>query len=68
MSNIKATWSIELNCHCPSCEQYVNICDSTEFWYTYPNLEIAEHETERTTGMEVVCPNCGHEFKVDCEY
>lgn len=25
-------------------------------------------EADRSTGMDVVCPECGHEFKVDCEY
>ena len=68
MSNAKATWIIELNCHCPECNRYVDLCNHAEFWHTYPSLEIAEHGTYRTSGMEVVCPKCGHEFKVDCEY
>lgn len=31
-------------------------------------LEVAEHGTPATKDMEVVCPECGAEFTVDCEW
>ena len=68
MSSVKATWDIELNCECPSCEKYVDLCDHCEFWHNHPAVEVCEHGTALTEDMEVVCPHCGHEFKVDCEY
>lgn len=67
MTNIEATWRIEINCDCPECSKYVDLTEYPDFWGGN-NLQIAEHGTERTTGMEVVCPECGAEFKVDLTY
>jgi hypothetical protein len=48
---------IDLWCECPKCEEWINFLD-------YP----AEIGTENSKNVEVVCPECEHEFKVDCEY
>ena len=61
--NTEATWTVELNCDCPKCGEYVNLLDDPDFWEGR-DLEIAE----RGKDVDVSCPNCEHEFKVDCEY
>ena len=61
--NTKATWVVELNCDCPKCGEYVNLLDYADFW-DCRDLEVAESGKD----VEVSCPICGHEFKVDCEY
>lgn len=48
------------------CNTYVNLIDYEDFWDR--NLDVCEHGTTRSKGIEVVCPNCFNEFKVDCEY
>ena len=67
MAEVKATWSISLDCECPGCKEQVNLLDYTDFW-DGRHLEVPEHDTDRSTDVEVVCPECGHEFEVDCEY
>ena len=66
-AKVKAGWNVELNCDCPKCEQYVNLLDEPDFW-DCRQLDIAEHDTERSDNMEVFCPVCGHEFEVCCEW
>jgi predicted RNA-binding Zn-ribbon protein involved in translation (DUF1610 family) len=61
--NTEATWVVELNCDCPKCGEYVNLLDDPDFWEGR-DLEIADQVND----VEVICPECGHEFKVDCEY
>ena len=61
--NTKAAWTVELNCDCPECGEYVNLLDDPDFWEGR-DLEIAE--SGEVVG--VFCPKCEHEFKVDCEY
>lgn len=67
MAEIKATWVVELNCTCPECRKYVDLTDCSDFFHGNPP-KIGEHGTERTTNMEASCPECGHEFLVDCLY
>jgi len=67
MSENKATWIIELNADCPNCKEYVNLLDYVDFW-DGRKLDYAEHRTDRSTDVDVVCPGCGHEFIVDLEY
>lgn len=67
MANVKATWSVSLDCECPGCEDQVNLLDYPDFW-DGRSLVIPEHHTKRSSDVEVVCPECGHEFYVDCEY
>lgn len=67
MSEIKASWSAGLYCDCPYCKQSVDLLDAPDFW-DGRTIEIAEHNTKATKDMEVVCPECDHEFEVDCEW
>ena len=68
MSKITATWVVSLDCTCPNCEEWIDVMDSDGFWDRHSELDIAEHGTPRTIDMEVECPECHHEFKVDLEY
>ena len=63
MKPVIATWTVELNCTCPACKELVDLLDYPDFW-DCRILEIAECRHD----VEVVCPKCGHEFKIDCEY
>lgn len=67
MANITAAWTVELNCTCPKCNEYVDLLDYVDFW-DGRRLDIAESGTERSCDIEVICPKCDHEFTVDCEY
>lgn len=68
MSNIIATWSMELNCYCPKCGEYVDLTLAADFWDGKDHIQVCEHGTPATTDMEVICPKCGEEFEVDCQY
>jgi hypothetical protein len=64
---VNATWNISLDCECPGCKNDVDLLDYADFWdgrYLNP----CEHDTDRSRGVEVVCPMCGHEFEVDLVY
>lgn len=67
MAETKATWNINLNCTCPGCGEDVDLLDDPDF-FDGCALLACETGTPRSTDMEVVCPECGHEFEVDCEY
>ena len=67
MAEVLATWTVELNCTCPACGEYVNLLDYADFW-DGRHLDIAENGTVRSTNVDVMCPECDHEFMVDCEY
>lgn len=60
---IEAEWTIELNCDCPSCKERVNLLDYADFW-DGRNLDIGN--TRQL--IEVVCPECDHEFEVETVY
>jgi hypothetical protein len=64
---ITATWHLRLMTTCPWCRRRVDLLDAPDFWES-PACEPCEHHTDRTTNMEVVCPECGHEFQVTTEY
>jgi hypothetical protein len=64
-AKIEAQWCVELNCDCPGCKAHVDLMLYSDFW-DGRSLEIPEHGTERSDNMEVVCPECGHEFSVCC--
>lgn len=59
--NIQAQWTISLDCECPKCDQFVDLLLAADFW-DGRRLEFAEAKK----GLEVECPECGHEFEVDC--
>jgi hypothetical protein len=65
MADVKATWTVKLDCECPKCGEIFDLTDDPDFYHTY---ECAEHDTEGTRDVDVVCPKCKHEFKVDFEY
>jgi len=67
MPNRTATWTIELNSQCPGCGDYVNLLDYDDFW-DGRQLAVAENSTENSRNLQVNCPNCNHEFIVDCDY
>lgn len=67
MSEHKATWGVELNAECPNCKEEAVLLDYVVFW-DGRQLDIAEHDTEISTDVEVICPVCRHEFIVDLEY
>ncbi len=62
-----ATWSLSLNCDCPTCGECVDLLDDPDFW-DGRSLEACEHGTDRSQGVEVVCPECHQTFKVDLSY
>jgi primosomal protein N' len=63
---ITATWRLGLMANCPGCSERVDLLDYEDFWDGMP-CDPCEHHTPRTTNMEVVCPECGHEFQVTTE-
>lgn len=65
---VAATWSLELTCLCPACNEYVDLLKDADFRDGKQSMTACEHSTPRTTGMEVNCPKCGAEFTVDCCY
>jgi len=65
---IRATWIISLDCTCPGCNEFVDLLDLEDFWEDHPGLHPPEHSTKRTNDMPVICPECGWEFDVCCEY
>lgn len=66
-NTVDANWTIELNCSCPACRICVDLLDYADFW-DGRKIQAVEHDTPASTGMEVVCPRCGHDFKVNCHY
>jgi hypothetical protein len=64
MANLKAQWSISLDCECPNCTEPLNIADEV-----FSNeIQVGEHDTERSKDYEITCPYCEWEFKVDFEF
>jgi rubredoxin len=64
---IEAEWRISLDTTCPRCRADVDLLDDPDFW-DGNHFEAGEHRTDRTRGVEVACPNCGWEFKVNLIY
>lgn len=67
MSAMVATWSISLNCVCPECKEDVDLTDHDDFWAD-SHLQPCEHGTPLADDYDAVCPECGAEFSVKCEY
>jgi len=65
--SVTATWIVHLDSTCPSCHEIVDLLAASDFWRAR-SLNITEHGTARSKAVEVTCPQCVHEFKVDCEY
>lgn len=64
---VTATWNLDLMCDCPNCEEHVDLLDYEGFW-DGRSLDPCENMTERSRGVEVTCPECGHEFAVDLDF
>lgn len=67
MSNPTATWSIHLFSKCPGCKKNIDLLDHNEF-FDGRLFTVGEYGTNWTSGVDVECPGCGHEYKVDFEY
>ena len=67
MNNVTAEWSMSLYCDCPKCFMRVDLLDYPDFWEDR-RLDPCEHNTDRSRGVEVRCPECAHEFEVDLVY
>ncbi|UZW62719.1 hypothetical protein [Lysobacter enzymogenes] len=67
MDKTIAIWSFSLDADCPGCGEYVDLLSYADFWDGRA-LDACEHHTDRSRDVEVICPECGHEFKVDLEY
>ena len=67
MADEVATWAVKLNCECPGCKEYVDLLEYPDFW-DGRDLEVAEHGTDRSKNVEVICPKCDHEFSVFLEW
>ena len=65
---IDAQWHVELTCNCPKCGEHVNLLDAQDFWDGHRHLDIPEHDTEQSSNLDVVCPECDHDFEVCCRW
>lgn len=63
MNKTDAYWDISLTTHCPKCDEYIDMLYDSDL-----DIDPLEHETNRTTDMEVTCPSCGEEFLVTLWY
>lgn len=63
-----AIWHITLNCDCPHCGENVDLLESSNFWEDRKNLQVGEHNTPGSCNVDVMCPECGEEFLIDCEF
>lgn len=63
---VAATWDIQLNCDCPKCGNYVDLLTAPDFWDGRSDFKIGEHDTKRADNLSVQCPECDHEFIVEC--
>jgi hypothetical protein len=68
MAEVKAQWSLSLDCTCPNCEEYFDILEVEGEFFMDGGPEPIEHGTTKTTDREVTCPQCHHEFNVDFEW
>lgn len=67
-AEVTATWCLSLNCDCPKCGEFVDLLEADNFWDDHERLQPVENGTERSNNLDVVCPECKHEFDVCCEY
>lgn len=69
MSELYAIWNITLHTECPECEEYFDLIEQDgDFWSDGGRADMCEQDTARTKNVDVSCPECGHEFKVDFIY
>lgn len=65
---VSAHWSVELNCECPHCGDYVDLLEYPDFWDGRRGVEIYEIDTPATTKTEVTCPKCFKDFLASFDY
>jgi endogenous inhibitor of DNA gyrase (YacG/DUF329 family) len=63
----EAQWNISLCVDCPHCGEFVDLTDHDDFWDGRP-FTPCENGTDRTTDVEVECPECGETFACDFTY
>lgn len=68
MANVSAVWGITLHTECPACKAYFDVITAQDDFWVDARFGACEHATKATTDVEVECPECGHEFKVDFDY
>ena len=61
-----AEWKLVLGVVCPECKYWFNAIDAVDFWHE-SGIGVLEVETKRSNNLEVVCPDCDHEFMACCE-
>lgn len=66
-AKVSATWGLSLDCVCPGCGGFVDLLHEGNFWDDHELLQPLENHTERANRLEVICPECRHEFEVCCE-
>jgi phage FluMu protein Com len=66
--NVKASWSISLDCKCPACKIKFDVLRLAAQPVQSGSMVPLEVDTVASRDIEVKCPACDHEFLVDCEY
>ena len=61
-------WNISLDCECPYCEFDIDLMDQMFEPGEKGRCELGEHGTDTTRDMEVYCPQCDAEFKIDLDW
>ncbi|CNF25221.1 Uncharacterised protein [Yersinia nurmii] len=64
---IYAKWEIQLHVTCPKCQERFDMMDDDDFRCD-ASLEPLESDTNATRDVDVICPDCEHEFTVDFYY
>lgn len=62
-----AFWSISLDCECPSCGEDVDLLRAPDFGEG-KGIKPIEIGTDEAENLAVQCPECDHEFNVECLY
>jgi hypothetical protein len=64
---VRAVWHIHLFADCPNCRRTVDLCEASD-WWADGSINPLEHGTPKADDYPVICPNCGHEFRIKCEW
>ena len=52
---VDAEWSLSLDCTCPHCGEYVDLVGLDDIWEA---IDPCEHNTPRSRGAQLRCPEC----------
>lgn len=62
MKKTNASWRVQLNCHCPNCDYYIDILSEC----FYEGEDLPEVGTSREDhNIEYECPNCKEAFIIE---